>query len=439
MKPRLSVVGLGKLGACMAACFAGRGYQVMGVDVLSRPVDLVNQGLPPVKETGLAELMQRCRGAFRATTDISDAILHSDITFIVVPTPSTEDGSFSPDLVLEAGGHIGRALRHKEGWHLVVLTSTVMPGSTENELRPLLERESGKRCGLDFGLCYSPEFIALGSVIRDLLNPDFVLIGESDARSGDRLEQLYASILERPAPVARMAPVNAELAKLAVNTYVSAKIAFANTLAQVCETLPGADIDVVTAAIGLDARIVSRYLKGGMPFGGPCFPRDVEALARLALTHGVEPHLPRGVAQANRARLEAIAARISAVVPPGCAISILGLAYKPGTAVLDGSPSVALAAELLSQGFKVTLFDHQIADMPQAALPAGCTLAATAARAIRNAGAVVIAHDDPSLLPPEALRDLERASIAVFDCWRVLPGHENALSGLDHIGAGVTP
>ena len=154
----------------------------------------------------------------------------------------------------------------------MVLTSTVMPGMTGGPVRAALEETSGKRCGEDFGLCYGPEFIALGSVIRDFLNPDFLLIGESDSRSGEILEQLYHVVCENSPPVARMNLINAEITKLAVNTYVTTKISFANMLARICEKLPEANIDVVTSALGRDTRIGQKYLKGAVSYGDPAFP-----------------------------------------------------------------------------------------------------------------------------------------------------------------------
>jgi UDPglucose 6-dehydrogenase len=176
---------------------------------------------------------------------------------------------------------IGKALARKNSYHLVVLSSTVMPGATE-KIRQMLEQTSGKRCGEEFGFCYNPEFIALGSVIRDMLNPDMLLIGESDERAGQILAGIYGNVCKSKPVVARMNFVNAELTKLSVNTYVTTKISYANMLAEICEKLPGADADVVTSALGLDSRIGRKYLKGALGYGGPCFPRDNVAFAALA-------------------------------------------------------------------------------------------------------------------------------------------------------------
>ena len=210
---RISVVGLGKLGAPLAACLAHRGFEVTGVDLDPSKVESVNKKIPPVFEPGLKELLQSQKRQLRATDDYDEAIGNSDVTFILVPTPSDERGGFSVRYVIEACKGIGEALRNKTDYHLVVVTSTVLPGAVENELKPILEERSGKRCGEDFGLCYNPEFIALGSAIHDLLNPDFVLIGESDRCAGDYLASIYKNLCENDPPVARMNFVNAELAK----------------------------------------------------------------------------------------------------------------------------------------------------------------------------------------------------------------------------------
>ena len=270
---RISVVGLGKLGVPLAACLAYRGFQVTGVDLDESKVESINKRIPPVFEPGLKELLQTSQGKLTATDDYDEAIGSSEVTFILVPTPSDEQGGFSVRYVNQACERIGAVLRNKSAYHLVVVTSTVLPGAVENELKPILEEQSGKSCGEEFGLCYNPEFIALGSAIHDLLNPDFVLIGESDQLAGDKLASIYKQLCENEPPVARMNFVNAELAKLSVNTFVTTKITFANMLAKICERLPGAEVDVVTSALGLDSRIGRKYLKGAVGYGGPCFSK----------------------------------------------------------------------------------------------------------------------------------------------------------------------
>jgi len=203
-RPRISVVGLGKLGCPLAVCFAAKGYTVIGADIDPRKSDAINHGEMPVFEPGLPSLMEATEGRLTATADIPSAVAASDVTFVVVPTPSEADGSFSLQYVLGACRTIAQGLAGKTEFHLVVLTSTVMPGSTGNEVRDTLEGVSKKRCPADFGLCYGPAFVALGSVVRDYMNPDFVLIGESDPASGDILEGIHRTVCENSPPVARM-------------------------------------------------------------------------------------------------------------------------------------------------------------------------------------------------------------------------------------------
>ncbi len=234
MVSSVSVIGLGKLGAPMAGCFATRGFQVIAADLDPQKVDAIGRGVPPVHEPGLAELLLESKGRLSATQDTEAAVRDSEATFIVVGTPSEPDGGFSLRYVIPTCEAIGRALRNKHSYHLVVLTSTVMPGSTGGEIKSALERACGKRCGEGFGLCYSPEFIALGTVIRDFLNPDFLLIGESDPRAGDMLSDIYAHTCKNSATVARMNFINAEITKLAVNTYPSIRTLQRRSATRIC-------------------------------------------------------------------------------------------------------------------------------------------------------------------------------------------------------------
>jgi UDPglucose 6-dehydrogenase len=391
-----SVVGLGKLGACMAAAMASRGARTVGVDVNHAAVEKVQRKLAPVFEPGLAEMIASCDGLLHATVDIETAVRETQITFVVVPTPSNAEGAFSLEYVCAAMEPIGRALRNKTGLHTIVLTSTVLPGSTEYVVKPLLERASGKRCGSDFGLCYSPEFIALGSVLKDFLNPDLLLIGECDSAAGDRLAAFYRDTLQIEAPATRMAPVNAELAKIALNTYVTTKITFANLLAEICEQLPGGDVDAVTQALGLDRRIGPKYLKGALGYGGPCFPRDNSALARLLEEMGVSPDLPRTVDRLNRnqpVRIASLVEQFGFRAPER--VAVLGLAYKPDTNVVEESQGVAIARQLVQKGFEVSVFDPVATESARGLLGEAVHYAASIADCVRGAAVIVVATDWP--------------------------------------------
>jgi UDPglucose 6-dehydrogenase len=433
----ISVVGLGKLGAPMAACFAAKGFRVIGIDQDARKVDAINRGVAPVFESRLENLLHEANGRLLATREVEAAVLDSEVTFVVVATPSEPGGGFSLRYALPACEAIGRALRAKTDFHLVCLTSTVMPRTTGGPVRRVLERESGKRCGIGFGLCYSPEFIALGSVVHDFLNPDFCLIGESDRRSGDILEALYKRTWENDAAVARMNFVNAEIAKLAVNTYVTTKISFANMLARVCEKLPGANVDTVTTALGLDSRIGPKYLKGAVSYGGPCFPRDNLAFAALADQIGAPADIARVTDRFNRKQLVWLADVVAGHIPDGGMVGILGLTYKPNTDVVEEAPGLLLAHELAARGVSVTAYDTAGCNNAARVLDGKVSFAATASECIQHSDVVVVATPWQEFQTISAERwARQRLPRVVIDCWRVLKDLTDC-DGVQYLGLGT--
>src|SRR5437879_7773309 len=357
MVSTISVIGLGKLGAPIAVCFAARGFQVVAVDIDAQKVDAIGRGVPPVHEPGLTELLQESLGRLVATQDTEAAVRDSEATFIVVSTPSEADGGFSLRYALATCEAIGRALRNKDSYHLIVLTSTVMPGSTGGEIKAALERASGKRCGVDFGLCYSPEFIALGTVIRDFYYPDFLLIGESEPRSGEILSDIYKRNCKNSPAIARMNWINAEITKLAVNTYITTKISYANMLARLCEQLLEADVNVVNDALGIVTRSGHKSLKGAVSYGGPCFPRDNRALAALAARVGASSGLAEATDFFNRAQIKSLAEIVRSHYSGQDSIGILGLTYKPNTDVVEEAFGFLLAQELSSSNLPVVVYD----------------------------------------------------------------------------------
>lgn len=418
---KISVIGLGRLGAPLAACFASKGFEVVGVDVSSRSVRLVNEGVAPVFEPGLQELLNSNRERLTATEDCQAAVEGTDVTFIVVPTPSDQSGGFSLKYVLQTCEGIGKALSRKKDFHLVVLSSTVMPGSTGSEVKAALERFSGKRCDEDFGLCYSPEFIALGSVIRNFLNPDFILMGQSDNRSGEILTGIYKKVCDDDPPIARMSFVNAELTKLLVNTFVTTKITFANTVARICERVPGADADVVSSALGLDKRIGHRYLKGAIGYGGPCFPRDNAALAAFARKVGAAAALAETTDRVNREQVAYLAELVKAKLPQGGKVGILGLSYKPDTDVVEESQALQLAALLANQAIPVSVYDPAALESAKKVLPASVTFSPSAQACISDADVIVVAtpwEEFKGIGSEHLPRDNRRR--VFLDCWRIV-------------------
>lgn len=417
---RVAVVGLGKLGAPLAAVLASKDNEVLGIDVNPDAVQLLNEGRAPVEEPGLQELLSASQARLSATTDLS-AAAGAEVSILLVPTPSNERGAFTNDYLLAALEEIGRALAEADGYHVVVVSSTVMPGSCEIEVGPALERASGRRVGETLGLCYSPEFIALGSVIRDMLEPDMVLIGESDPRAGDVLERLCAGVCENDPPFRRMSLVNAELTKIAVNTYVTMKISYANALADMCERLPDADVEIVTEALGLDTRIGRKYLQGAIAYGGPCFPRDNKAFAVLARDLGAEPLLAEATDAVNVAQTDRLARIVESRLQPGMSVGILGLAYKPDTGVVEESPGVALARLLGEAGYEVHVYDPVSTEAAVRALDGLARGSQSVADLLERSDVTVIATPWPEFaeLPLEVFEREGRRPV-VIDCWRLL-------------------
>jgi UDPglucose 6-dehydrogenase len=421
MAKTISIFGLGKLGASMAGAFASKGFRVTGVDINQEAVRALNQGLVPVTEPGLPELIRAHRNNLKATLSPEEAIRDSEISFVIVPTPSDHDGSFSLQYAKHAFRGIGQALRAKQAYHTVVMTSTVLPGATRYGLLPILERESGKQCGRDFGLCYNPEFIALGSVLRDFLNPDFYLLGQLDEKSGDMLEAVHQRVSENRAPVKRMSLENAELAKIAVNSFVTMKISFANLMAELCEKLPGGDVDVVSDALGMDRRIGRKYLTGGLGFGGPCFPRDNVALEFMGRMLGLDARLLRANHEYNRELAPRISEKILTLLPAGSTVAVLGLAYKPHTPVVEESPGVAICRALSDRGFRVVGHDPLAVGEAAGILRYHAALTSDLAEALQDADAMVVTTPDPAYLglSPALLTERDKP-LLVLDPWRCL-------------------
>lgn len=401
---KVSVIGLGKLGGPMAAVYSSKGHKVIGLDLNETFVDAINEKRAPVKEPGLQQLLEKY--PFPATTSYAEAIKASDTSFVIVPTPSDESGFFINDYLLTAVRSIGEEIAKKKRYHLVVICSTTMPGSVDGVIRETLEEAAGRSVGDNLGLCYSPEFIALGSVIDNMLNPDMVLIGESDRTAGSKLELLAKTIVS--APVRRMSITNAELAKIAVNTYITMKISYANTLAEICEKIPTGDAHAVANAVGMDSRIGRKYLTPGTAFGGPCFPRDTVAFAALADRLGVPADLARATDTVNDWQTDRLANMVGLYADKKKPVMVLGTSYKPGTPVKDESPGLKLAAELEKRGFEVRTHD-----------PSDEVVPSVTASLLQNASVAVLMTPWPQYkkLVPECFQQNQK--LVIIDCWNL--------------------
>jgi len=355
---RISLFGLGYVGCVTAACLARDGHQVIGVDVNSLKVELVGSGHSPVEESGLDALIGQVveSGHLQATTDSQAAIRQSDVSLICVGTPSNNNGSLNLKHVEGVCIEIGKALAVKQDYHVVVVRSTVLPGTVEQKLIPILQQSAGKRAGIDFGICTNPEFLRESSAINDYLHPSFVLIGELDKRSGDTVQALYASV---EAPVVRTAIQNAQMVKYASNTFHALKVAFANEIGTVCKA-NGIDGREVMNIFLQDTQlnVSATYLKPGFAFGGSCLPKDIRALLYRAKELDVDCTLLSGILPSNQKQVEL---GINMVERTGKKrIGLLGLSFKAGTDDLRESPAIILAETLLGRGYQIRIFDETV-------------------------------------------------------------------------------
>jgi UDPglucose 6-dehydrogenase len=361
-KVRLSFLGLGYVGLTTAACFASRGFKVLCFDVDKFKVEIVRSGKVPFFEPGLEELVKASveRGTLKALEDSREAILGSDITFITVGTPAKEDGSIDLTYVKEASKMIGEALHDKGGWHLVVVKSTVVPTTTEKVVGRTVEKCSGKLAGRDFGLCANPEFLREGNAVEDTFKPDRIVIGESDRRSGDMLEELYRKFYgENIPPIVRTTLVNAELIKYANNAFLATKISFMNMIANLCQKLPGADVEAIAEGIGLDKRIGQLFLKAGIGWGGSCFPKDLKALVNFSQKMEVDLPIIEATLKVNETQPYKIVELAKELVGglENRRISVLGLSFKPETDDMRYAVSIKVVNRLLEEGAKVIAYD----------------------------------------------------------------------------------
>ncbi len=438
----VSVFGLGKLGSPLAAVLAASGHTVFGYDASASVRSKLRSGEAPVHEPGLQELISGNLERLFVVDTVGDAVSSSAVSFIVVPTPSGEDGGFICDYVLDACGAIGSALAFTDRPHLVVICSTVMPEAMGRQIAPALSKAAGVEIGGRLKVCYNPEFIALGSVIHDMRNPDMVLIGESDRDAGSMLVDVLSPCWENSPQIHRMSFANAELTKVAVNAFVTMKISFANVLGELCEGLPNGNVEAVSNAIGADSRIGKKYLKSGLGYGGPCFPRDNRAFERISKTITGKPTLASRVDEINERQPERYTQAVLKQTKKGDTVAVLGASYKPGTRVMEASQALSVAKSLQEYGRNAILFDEQIGDCPGGDLPAEygeLRFDGDLAAVVEKADAILLTLADSDLAAQcERLVSRKKASVLVFDIWRIMPN----LAEMNHVtyhGSGLGP
>ncbi|MBE7552579.1 MAG: UDP-glucose/GDP-mannose dehydrogenase family protein [Anaerolineales bacterium] len=355
---RIAIFGLGYVGCVSAACLANEGHQVIGVDVNSLKVDMINAGKSPIIEAGVDKLIAEAVavGKLRATTVAAEAVVSADLSFICVGTPSNENGSLDLQYVHHVAGEIGQALGQQENYHVVAVRSTVLPGTIAKEIIPVLEEASGRRVGVDFGVCSNPEFLRESSAVADFYQPAFTLIGQWDERSGDRVAAVYQNT---DAPIVCTDIPTAEMIKYVSNTFHALKITFANEIGNFCKKV-GVDSHEVMRVFCMDTKlnISPAYLKPGYAFGGSCLPKDLRALLHRARQEDLDLPVLQAIPRSNELQAKL---GVEAVLRTGKKrISILGLSFKAGTDDLRESPLVYLAETLLGKGYDLMIYDQNV-------------------------------------------------------------------------------
>jgi GDP-mannose 6-dehydrogenase len=355
---RFSIFGLGYVGAVSAGCLASDGHEVIGVDPNPTKVDLVRRGIAPIVEKDIGEMIDAAAraGRLQATTSVAEAINGSDISFICVGTPSQLNGNLDLSFVRRVCEEIGTALRSKSDYHIVVARSTMLPGSMRNVVIPTLEQFSGKRAGEEFGVCNNPEFLREGTAVHDYYHPPKTVIGETDARAGQPLVDLYAKL---DAALVRTDIDTAEMVKYADNTWHALKVAFANEIGNVCKAA-GIDGHRVMDIFCRDTKLnlSPYYLRPGFAFGGSCLPKDVRALSYKARSMDVDTPVLNAILPSNQGQIERAIKMITGKARRR--VGVLGFAFKAGTDDLRESPVVDVIEYLIGKGYDLRLYDQNV-------------------------------------------------------------------------------
>jgi UDPglucose 6-dehydrogenase len=388
----ISIVGAGYVGLVTGAGFAEKGHSVVCVDLDKEKVRLINSKKAPIYEEGLDEILSVVVGRnLKATIDLKEAVLSSQVTFICVGTPSDDGGKVDLSYVRKVSEEFGKVLAVKKTYHVVVVKSTVIPGSTEDVVIPLIEKNSGKKAGKDFGVAMNPEFLREGVAIQDFMNPDRIVIGSIDQKSGDVLESIYFKF---KAPVLRTNLKTAEMIKYTANSFLATKISFINEVGNMCKEM-GIDVYDVAKGVGMDRRISPHFLNAGPGFGGSCFPKDVSALLYKAKTLGVKAILLEGVLEVNKRQPKRVIELVKKKYSPlkRKRIAVLGLAFKAGTDDMRESPTIPIVKDLVAEGAQVFAYDPQASENARRIFGGSIKYASSAEEALKDASLALILTD----------------------------------------------
>jgi UDPglucose 6-dehydrogenase len=440
---KVAIVGMGYVGLVTGVCLAEKGHDVTCVDVDEEKVAAVRRGRAPIFEAGLDELLERNLGhRFRAETGLAEAVRAADVTMIAVGTPF--DGrEIDLSAVREAAREIGETLRTAEGYPVVVVKSTVMPGSTLKVVVPVLEEASGKRAGVDFGVGVNPEFLTEGQAVADFMNPDRLVFGSVDERTSAVLEDLYAGFPD--VPRIRTTVTTAEMIKNVSNALLATMISFSNEVADLSSAV--GDIDVVDVMRGIHSSTyltvdgrpapITSFLEAGCGFGGSCLPKDVKALIGHGEGLGQPMRVLQAVTEVNEARpdevLRIIRRHVTALA--GSQIAVLGLAFKPDTSDVRDSPAIPIVERLLAEGASVRIHDPVVTELPDRLRRTEVSLTGDLPAVLSGADAVVLVtrwgQYEAEL--PAALGALEEQPVLI-DCRRVIAPER--VARYDGVGLG---
>lgn len=388
---RISVVGIGYVGLVTAVTFSELGFKTVCTDVVKEKVEGLRDGRVLIYEPGLEELVRKnvLRGRLTATTELKDAVESTDVTFICVGTPFI-DKAIDLSGIRNSAENIGRLLKEKNRFHTVVIKSTVPPSTTDSVVLPILESFSGKRAGESFGLCMNPEFLREGNAVQDSMNPDRIVIGEYDGRSGDVLDEVYKNF---QCPKLRTDLRTAEMIKYASNVLLATKITFANEIANICERF-SIDVYEVMKGVGLDSRINPQFLNAGCGFGGSCFPKDVKGLIAHSEREGYEPKLLRTIMEMNESQALRVVDILESAIGrlDGKSIALLGLSFKPDTDDVRETRALPIAKVLMQKNAKVIAYDPKAMDNFKE-LISNVEYAESARDALNNVDACIIQSD----------------------------------------------
>jgi UDPglucose 6-dehydrogenase len=433
---------LGYVGLATAICLAKKGHHVIGIDPDMEKVKTVNSGRAPFFEPQFDRYLEDAvRRKTLAATQGPIANTESAIAYITVGTPSKPGGSIDLAYVETAARDVGRALRKSLSYQLVVVKSTVIPGTARKVVRPIIEKESGKRCGKAFGLCSNPEFLREGHAIHDTFRPDRIIIGSEDHEAIRKLEDFYLDFHKpRIPPLIKTTHENAELIKYANNAFLATKVSFINTIASIAERIPRVDVTVVARGIGLDPRVGAEFLNAGLGYGGSCLPKDLAALISLCRSLDYEPELLEAVAVVNRGQLlKAVEWAFRKLkLLRGKRVAILGLAFKPNTNDMRDAVSIRIVRSLLEKGARIVVYDPKALKTAKRIFSGPVEYADSAKECLKDAdGAILVTEwEEFKRITPQQFRKLMRNPL-VYDGRRIYDPYAMANGGVDFVAIGL--